>query len=154
MKATAKIVSNQFHNRYYAFAIFTVRSAHSRLTSARRISVANATTQLIVKIDCEMSTIREPLEPKVDVQGCHYVNCCTALLRVSWLAINVNRLICIPRIISDSYRVPVAGDSWADSSRIITRPPSYRLRCLPSPNHCDRYVRKFRACGHGRTWSR
>jgi nitroreductase len=55
-----------FHNRYYAFAILTVRSAHSMRVSARSILVANATVHVIVKIGLEMSTIREHSEPKVD----------------------------------------------------------------------------------------
>jgi hypothetical protein len=38
-----------------------------------------------------MSTIREHPEPKVDVQGCRSVNCCTALLRDFGLGVNVNR---------------------------------------------------------------
>ena len=90
MQATAKIVSNAFHNANYAFALLTLRNADPMPASARRISVANATTHLIVKIGRKMSTIREPLEPKVDVHGCQRVNCCTALLRNSRLAIGVN----------------------------------------------------------------
>jgi hypothetical protein len=89
VKASGKIVSNQFHNRYYAFAILTTRCACSMRNFARRISVANATVQLIVNINPEMSTSREPLKPKVDVHDCQCVNCCTALLRNSRLAINV-----------------------------------------------------------------
>jgi hypothetical protein len=89
-KVTAKIVSNQFHNAHYAFALLTTRCAHSRRTTARRNSVANATTHLIVKIGREMSTIREPLEPKVDVHNCQCVNCCGAFLKVFRLAITAN----------------------------------------------------------------
>ena len=83
-----------FRNAYYAFAILTTRCAHSRRTSARRISVANATTHLIVKIGREMSTIREPLEPKVDVHNCQGVNCCSAFLKVFRLAITANESVC------------------------------------------------------------
>jgi hypothetical protein len=90
VKATAKIVSNQFHNANYAFAILTTRYAHSARISAHRILVSNATTHLIVKIDFEMSTIREHLEPKVDAQGCRTVNCCGAFLKVFRLAITGN----------------------------------------------------------------
>ena len=61
--------------------------------SARQISPARAAAHLIVKFDPEMSTIREHLEPKVDAQGCHSVKCCTALLRVSRLAIDVNESV-------------------------------------------------------------
>jgi hypothetical protein len=78
VNATTEIVSNQFHNAPYAFALLTLRNAHSRRASARRISVANATTHLVVKIGREKSTIREPLEPKVDVRSCQCVNCCGA----------------------------------------------------------------------------
>ena len=60
------------------------------LVFARKISPASTAAQLMVKIDPKMSTIREPLELKVDAQGYRYVNCCTALLRVWWLAIYVN----------------------------------------------------------------
>jgi hypothetical protein len=58
--------------------------------SARQISVANPITHLIVKINFEMSTIREHLEPKVDVHSCQSVNCCGAFLKVFWSAITVN----------------------------------------------------------------
>lgn len=63
VKATAKIVINQFHNANYAFALLTLRNAHSMGSFARQILVANATTHLIVNIGPEMSTIREHLEP-------------------------------------------------------------------------------------------
>jgi len=78
------------HNRYYAFALFTTRCAHSMRTCARQISAASAAAHLIVKIDPEMSTIREPPESKVDAHGSRSVNCCSAFLRVFWLATNVN----------------------------------------------------------------
>jgi hypothetical protein len=94
VKATAKIVGNQFHNANYAFAILTLTSAHSMLVSARQISVAKATTQLIVKIESEMSTIREQPKPNVDARGCRTVNCCGAFLKVFWLAISVNETFC------------------------------------------------------------
>jgi hypothetical protein len=42
--------------------------------SAREISPASTAAQLIVKIDEEMSTIREHPEPKVDAQGCQPPN--------------------------------------------------------------------------------
>jgi hypothetical protein len=90
VKATAKIVSNQFHNANYAFAILTLTSAHYMRVSARQISVANATAHLIVKIGREMSTIREHLEPKVDVRSCQSVNCCGAFLKVFWSTITIN----------------------------------------------------------------
>ena len=87
---TAKIVSNQFHNRYYAFAILTLRNAHCVLVSARQISVANATMRLTIKPEPKMSTIREHLEPKVDVNSCRTINCCSAFLRDMRLAITAN----------------------------------------------------------------
>ena len=90
VKATAKIVLNAFHNANYAFAILTLRKADCMRASAREISVANVTMRLIVKIGSEMSTVREHLEPKVDVHSCQSVNCCGAFLKVFWSAINVN----------------------------------------------------------------
>jgi hypothetical protein len=90
VKAATKIVINQFHNANYAFAILTLRNAHSMLAFARQISVANATTQLIVKIEPEMGTIREHLELKVDIYRCQSMNCCTALLRNIRLAFSAN----------------------------------------------------------------
>jgi hypothetical protein len=90
MKAKTKIVSNQFHNRHYAFVILTLRSSNSMPVTARQILVANATSHLIVKIDVEMSTTREHPEPKVDAQGCRPLNCCGAFLKVFRLAITGN----------------------------------------------------------------
>jgi len=94
VEATAKIVSNQFHNANYAFALLTLRNAHSMRVSARQILVASATTHLIVKIGREMSTIREHLEPKVDAHNCQCVNCCGAFLKVFRLAITANGSSC------------------------------------------------------------
>jgi hypothetical protein len=61
-----KIAVNQFHKRHYAFALLTLRNAHSTRAFARQILVANVAAHLVVKIAPKMSTFHEPQTPKVD----------------------------------------------------------------------------------------
>lgn len=61
-----RIAVNMFHKRHYALALLTLRNTDSMRGFARQILVANVAAHLIVKMDLEMSTIREPPAPKVD----------------------------------------------------------------------------------------
>ena len=88
VNADLRIAVNQFRNAAYAFALLTLRNAHSMRVLARSIPYRGRRAQVIVKIGPEMSTVRELSKPKVETQSCQSANCCTAFLMISWLVIN------------------------------------------------------------------